>query len=236
MKKHILIIFLLTNSIFAIAQKDSTAATGFVDLNGYNDTRHFGVFTINLMANIHNRVQYFSFVNYQGAANTTDLSTFFTEQNIRYAIKKNSPFDITLQYVIRNNSGNDDVKLGMRWKLSQTKGFASFCKKINLFYTINPMFLQMQEKKSAKYMTQIEHVYSINVFPTLFNKRVYISGFADQNFIFDKNNVLSFKWITEHQIGVKLIDNFYAVAELRLNNYVAKQVGLGYGLEYKIIY
>jgi hypothetical protein len=220
----------------ATAQKDSTATTGFVDLNAYNDTRHFGVYTINLMANIHNRVQYFSFVNFQGAANSTDLGTFFTEQNIRIALKKKSPIDLTLQYVIRNNIGNDDLKLGLRFKLSQTKPLVNFFKKLNMFYSINPMFVQFQEKMPSKYMTQIEHVYSINILPQLFNKRVYISGFADQNFVYDSNNNLKFKWITEHQLGIKVIDNFYVVAEWRLNNYVANQRGLGYGIEYKIIY
>ncbi len=235
LKNNVLVAVLLLSGFNTWAQKDTTPTTGYLDFNGYNDTRHFAVLTINLMSNIHHRVQYFSLTNYQGAKNTSDLNSLYSEQNVRWAFRKNSPIDLTLQYVLRSNNGNDDLKFGIRWKLSQSKPLVALFKKMNTFYSINPMFVQFQEHVPTKYMTTIEHVYAINLFPKALNKRLYVSGFADQNFVY-ANNSLIFKWVSEHQVGIRMIDNVYLVAEFRINNYAAEQVGVGYGVEYKITY
>ncbi len=222
---------LLRSGFNTWAQKDTTHSTGHLDFKGYNDTRHFAGLTINLMSNIHHRVQYFSLTNYQGAKNTSDLNSLYSAQNIRWAFRKNAPKDLPLLYVLRSNNGNDGLKFGFRWKLSPTKPVVVLLKKMNTFYSINPMFVQFQEHVPTKYMTTIEHVYAINLFPRALNKRLYISGFADQNFVY-ANNSLIFKWVSEHQIGIRMIDKGYLVAEFRSNNYVAEQVGVGYGVEY----
>lgn len=223
---------LLRSGFNTWAQKETTPTTGHLDFNGYNDTRCFAVLTINLMSNIHHRVQYFSLTNYQGAKNTSDLISLYSAQNIRWAFRKNPPKDLLLLYVLRSNNGNDGLKFGFRWKLSPTKPVVVLLKKMNTFYSINPMFVQFQEHVPTKYMTTIEHFYAINLFSKALNKILYISGFVDQNFVCTSDNSLIFKWVSEHQVGIRMIDKGYLVAEFRSNNYAAEQVGVVYGVEY----
>ena len=164
------------------------------------------------------------------------MNLLYSEQNVRWAFRKNAPIDLPLQYVLRSNNGNDDLKFGVRWKLSPTKPVVVLVKKMNTFYSINPMFVQFQEHVPTKYMNTIDHVYAINLLPKTLNKRLYVRCFADQNFVCTNDNFLSFKWVTYHQIGIRMIGNGYLVTEFRINNYAAEQVGVGYGVEYKITY
>ena len=86
-------------------------------------------------------------------------------------------------------------------------------------------------------MKIIEHVYRINIAKKKLDRRIYISGFIDQNFNYNGRGGLSFKWVTEHQLGVRIIDELYAILEYRINDFYPKDnYGLGYGLEYKIIF
>ena len=237
--KHSYVLLLLMISAAAsFAQKgsaDSLPPSGYLDFNGYYDTRQFSVLTLNLLANINVRTQYFSLTNYQGGSASSDLSALYSEQNVRWAPVKNKAFDLTLQYVIRSGNSNDDVKLGFRWKPSQSKLLQPFFKKINMTYSINPMLLQVQEHRRSQYMTMIEHVYFIKG-PGKWKERIYLNGFADQNIVYMGNGQLMFKWVTEHQIGINISKGLYAVAEFRINNYTAQQVGFGYGLQYKIVF
>ena len=101
-------------------------------------------------------------------------------------------------------------------------------------YALNPMLIDFRKSTEVKYMTAIEHVYRINVLPKVFKNRVYLGGFADQNFIYN-NNKLSFKWVSEHQLGIRVLDQLYLVLEYRINDFLpTDNYGLGYGLEYKI--
>lgn len=240
--KNILIIFFIiciasSPSLLFSQKNDSTTASGFIDLNGYYDTRELSILTINLMTNFPKRVQYFSLTNYQGANNTSDLSSLYSEQNIRWAITQKSPLDLTLQYVIRSGNQNDDVRFGIRYKLSQTRKLLTFFKKLNFFYSINPMLVQLMESTAAKYLTQIEHVYYIRIWPRKLKNKIYVSGFADQNFVYSpKKQLIKTNWVTEHQLGVNIIDRLFAVAEFRINDYAIRSVGLGYGLQYKITF
>ena len=204
--------------------------TGFLDFNTYYDTRDFSVMTINILAKLPNRLQYFSLTNYQSADASADLASFYSEQNVRWQLKTKSPFDITLQYVMRQGSKNDDVRLGLRWRLSNTPKIEKFFKALKMSYSINPMIIQFRVNAHTKSMTQIEHVYRIK----LYKDRVYIGGFADQNFDYS-NNKLSFKWVSEHQLGVRLISQLYVVTEYRINDFLENDnTGLGIGLEYII--
>jgi hypothetical protein len=211
--------------------------TGFVDFNGYYDTREFSVMTVNILAKLNHRFQYFSLTNYWGANRSSDLASFYSEQNIRWTIQEKSPVDLTVQYVIRQGDGNNDLRPGIRWRLSSTKGLSGLFKKVNMTYSANPMFFQFRENTPPKYLTIIEHVYRINIMPEKLNKRVYLGGFADQNFVFQKNGKLSFQWVSEHQLGVKIAKGLYAIVEYRINDFLPKDnYGLGYGFEFKIAF
>ena len=204
--------------------------TGFIDFNMYYDTRDFNVMTINILAKLPNRFQYFSLTNYLSDNESVDLANFYSEQNLRWQIKKMGTLDLTLQYVMRQGSANDDLRFGVRWRLSDTRKLAGIFKTLNMSYSLNPMFFQFRNKAHTKYMTQIEHVYRIK----LYKDRVYIGGFADQNFVYS-NGKVAFKWVSEHQLGTRIIDQLYAVVEFRINDFLpSDNTGLGIGLEYVI--
>ncbi len=59
---------------------------GLIDINGYYDTREFTVLTINLLASLPWRLQYFSLTNYSNPIESDtaqDLENFYSEQNLR---------------------------------------------------------------------------------------------------------------------------------------------------------
>lgn len=209
---------------------ENNNTTGFIDLNMYFDTREFNVMTINILAKLPNRFQYFSLTNYLGADQSVDLASFYSEQNSRWQIKKMSPLDLTLQYVMRQGKANDDIRFGIRWRLSDAPKLKGFFSKLNISYSLNPMFFQFRANTNTKYMTQVEHVYRIK----LYKDRIYLGGFADQNFVYS-NGKVAFNWVTEHQLGTRIVDHLYAVVEFRINDFLeSDNTGLGIGLEYVI--
>lgn len=232
----LIIVVLFFNNFSVFSQKTNTPfkINGFVDFNGYYDTRNFSTLTYNILLQLSDRVQYFSLTNYDGASKSSELATNYAEHNLRFKVAKNSPLDYTLQYVLRNGEDNDDLKFGLRWRVSNTKGFSSFFKKLNVFYAINPMFIQFRNNTKTKYATQFEHVYNIKLFSKRLNNRLYLGGFADQIINYNDENI-SFTWVSEHQLGYRLYKQFFAVLEYRINQFRAQdKYGLGYGLEYKI--
>ena len=225
------------NSIFSQNDnnKEDHKNSGFLDFNGYYDSREFSTITINALVNLPQRFQYFSLTNFQGTDKTSDLSTYYTEQNIRWNLKNNSPIDLTMQWVSRANSNNDNLRLGIRWRLNNTKKIKSFFEKLNLSYSVNFHLLQFTSKSQSNLLPQIEHVYRISLFPSIFKNRIYIGGFADQNINYQDNGKLSFNWVSEHQIGYNIFNSLFIVLEYRINDFLPNNnEGLGYGLEYNI--
>ena len=242
MQKITLLIFILSlvlsHALHAQkeVEKERPKVTGFVDFNGYYDTRDFSVLTYNILANM-NRFQYFSLTNYESTNGSFDLENTYAEHNIRWKLSKIAPLDLTMQYVIRSGPDNDDFRLGMRARLNSIPAISSFFKKMNMSYSINPMFIQFRRNSKTKYMSIIEHVYRINIAPKSLNNRLYIGGFIDQNFNYLDGGGVAFKYVSEHQLGIRLINQFYAVLEYRINDFLpTENYGLGYGLEYKIVF
>lgn len=210
--------------------------SGFIDFNGYYDTREFSVLTYNILANM-NRFQYFSLTNYQSEKGSFDLESTYAEHNLRWRLSKTSPLDLTMQYILRGGADNDDYRLGIRARLNSIPKLSSFFKKLNMSYSINPMFIQFRRNSKTKYMSIIEHVYRINIAPKKLDNRLYLGGFIDQNFSYLDGAGVAFKYVSEHQLGVRLVNQFYAVFEFRINDFQTDEnYGLGYGLEYKIVF
>ena len=223
--------------VYGQQKVEASKVSGFIDFNGYYDTREFSVLTYNILVNMPKRLQYFSLTNYQSSSKSADLNSNFAEHNLRWAIGNNIPLDLTVQYVLRNGDNNDDVRLGFRWRASQTKGLKKLFKKLNMSYSMNPMLVQFRKRNATKYATQIEHVYAFLIAPQIFRKRLYLGGFADQNIVYTGNGGVSFKWVSEHQLGFRIVNRLFAVLEYRINDYfLADNYGLGYGLEYKILF
>ena len=72
-------------------------------------------------------------------------------------------------------------------------------------------------------------------FPYISN-RLYLSGFIDHTFNQDlPDGYPSSPAVWETQLGYEIVDNFYAIAEYRINQYNRNDVNnLALGLEYLI--
>ncbi len=208
---------------------------GYFDLNGYYDTRSFDIITNNTLIDLPYGLQYFSFTNLLGPFNSADsftLNRYYTEQNFRLKLYKNIPLEANIQW----NSGShltDKLRFGPRIRVNELPWISKFFKKLNLIYAITPFPLQIDHSKG--YDAQIEQFYKMQVLPKYFGDRVYISGFADINFLYGSDNrTHHHPSVTETQLGIRLVKQLYAVIEYRYNGFLPtnKRNGIGLGLEY----
>lgn len=204
--------------------------TGFVDLNYYWDTRAFTVFTINAGAKLPNDFEYFQFLNAFSPfeSNETDWHAYYTEINLRRPIRKDShylkPFDWTIQYA--DGTFADSVgRAGVRWRVHDTPGELGRFVNETLKLRLGVSFHLLETDGTG---CQLEYAYRRD----FCNKRVYIGGFLDHNL--DEGNRST--WVTENQIGLRLFDQWHAVAEYRYSDFSPKRFrsGVGLGLEYVI--
>ncbi len=241
LKKHIrwlsLLVAMCCSGVGAAAASDSPI-TGFLDANLYpylSDTDSDNYLTINAAANFGNGISYFSLSNFgnnTSSSGQSDKNTFYTEQNIRWRIAPSLPLDLTVQLNFRSGDRNDRQRLGVRWRLSDTKGLSDFFKAINMAYAINWHAVQFDHEEG--YIWQLEHSFKFS-FPSLSN-RLYLAGFIDHTFNqtlpvgFPKRPVVG-----EAQLGFRLFDKMYAIAEYRINEYRRSDVdNLALGIQYKI--
>ena len=209
---------------------------GYFDFNGYYDTRSFDIITNNTLIDLPGGFEYFSFTNIFGPFNSADnfkLNRYYTEQNFRFKLYKNIPIALNLQW---NSASNitDKIRFGPRIRVDELPLINKFFKKLNLIYAIAPFPLQIDHSKG--YDAQIEQFYRMQVLPKYFKDRVYISGFADINFLYGSDNPKHHNpSVTETQLGIRLINQVYAVLEYRYNGFLPskKKNGLGLGLEYQ---
>ncbi len=222
------------------AKPNRQVRKGFVDFNGYYDTRGFSVVTINMLANLTRNVQYFSLTNYSGNQNSgspLDLSEYLTEQNLRWsAFGKKSTFGLSTQWVHRTGEDNDMLRVGVRWRAMDARFLKKAFAAVGLRYFVTFFPAQLDFVTSGGYRAQIEHVYRLHPFARHLQQRLYVAGFLDHNFWFrGPTGTCVSTVLTEHQVGFRFFGNFYAVAELRRNEFMVSQKnGLGIGLEYVV--
>ena len=236
-KKSMIFLFLLfTQSLISSETRNSRG--GFIDLNIYSylsDVDNDNVITINIFSNLPNRFSYFSLINIgnqSGVSELKDTDSYYTEQNIRWKIFNESPFDLTLQANLRSGENNDKLRLGFRWSLNNTSFLQNIFTHLNLSYSIN--FHIIQFDVNPQYVWQIEHVFDMR-FPYI-SDRLYLAGFIDHTFNEDvsvgiPNNPI----VGEAQFGIRIIDNLYIIAEYHLNEYRINDVNnFAAGIEYMI--
>ena len=98
-------------------------------------------------------------------------------------------------------------------------------------FSINIFPLQLDSVDGFNW--QIEYFYRFQILLSIFLDRVYLSGFADQNLDSRGDS----KWVTQHQLGVQIVSQFFAVAEFRYNELLpSKKEGMGLGLQYVILF
>jgi len=211
---------------------------GFIDANVYpylSDVSNDNVITINILAKLNNRFSYFSLTNFGNEEDTdalSELNTFYTEQNIRWQISEASPLDLTLQMNFRSGDDNDRHRLGFRWRINDTQFFEPMFEAINLKWSIN--FHLKQFDSVPENVWQMEHVFRMT-FPALTN-RLYLAGFIDHTFNENlPDNMPKNPIVAEAQLGFRIIENLFVVAEYRVNEYRRADVNnMALGLEYLI--
>jgi hypothetical protein len=217
-----------------------SAAAGFIDLNAYpymSDVSNDNTLTINAFASLPQRLSYFSLSNFANQQDRNELSEFdayYTEQNLRWKVSDTSPFDLTLQLNFRTGKDNNRHRLGVRWRFNDSDIFQAFFKRLNLSYSINFHLIQFDHE--AGNVWQMEHVIALK-FPAI-SERLYLAGFIDHTFnqqlpaSFPKHPV-----VAEFQLGYRLVNEFYLIAEYRINQYRRSDVNnLALGVEYKVLW
>ena len=220
-----------------LASGNARAGGGFFDFNFYpylSDVDTDSAFTLNIAKKLPKRFSYFSLTNVYSTTGDDYLSDsllYYSEQNLRWQIAEDSPFDLTLQMNFRSGSNNNRHRLGVRWRLNNTPTLASFFESLNLSYSINLHAIQFDHEYATVW--QIEHVLMMK-FPSISN-RLYLAAFADHTFNqklpagMPKNPI-----VAEMQLGVRLVDSLYFISEFRLNQYRRADVNnLAIGLQYK---
>lgn len=214
---------------------------GFIDANGYYDSRSASTFTVNYLALINKRLAYFSFINFQqgepgDVSSLTTFDFFYSEHNLTYTPFLKLPIDLNVQMVMVSLPKSTKWRLAPSLRVHDVWGIKPFFKKIHMTYGINFHVVQFgNEFPLDDFTWQMEHFYKIDIAPKLTRNRVYISGFADHTF----GGPLSKGLVMEHQLGIRLIDQFYAVAEYRHFSYYADpkyKDGFGVGLEYLVLF
>ncbi len=232
----LLILIISINNLNAQINKKINSNKGFIDLNAYHDSRNLDVLTTNLSKEFPTGIQYFSLNNFYIFDDYDINNQLYSEQNLRWKNFSSLPIALTVQLAIQSNSSSNKWRLGFMWYLNQTQLFKNILETINLSYYPNFHLMQFSKGENLKYFVQVEHLYRLNIFPEIFNNRLYISGFADQNINFLENVGLNSTWVTETQIGLRLINTMYLVLEYKYNEYWEEKEGIGIGLQYMILF
>lgn len=209
---------------------------GFLDFNGYYDTRSFSTLTVNLLSNLPSGFQYFSLTNFSGAIDgdpAGDLGAFYSEQHLRWSPSSSVPLDLTALWNLKSGDRNDVVRFGVRWRPGDTGGIGDFLKTIRLAYTINLHAAKLTWEPTGGWQPQIEHAYRWDLIPG----RVYVGGFLDHDLQFGGDETLPrSRVVTEHQLGYQMLPGLYAVLEARVNQRMGPDddTGLGFGFEYQV--
>ncbi|WP_309019706.1 hypothetical protein [Pelagicoccus sp. SDUM812003] len=209
---------------------------GFVDVNFYPELTEVNtdsVLTVNVFSKLPGRFQYFSLTNVINTDRSTELSgevDLYTEQNLRWQVAKDSPFDLTVQLNFRSGRENDRHRLGARWRFDDTPVLTPFFDALNLSYSINFHLIQFDHE--AADVWQMEHVVR-KTFPGI-SDRLYLAGFVDHTFGQDlPAGYPSAPIVAEFQLGCRLVDQFHLIAEYRINEYRRTDTrNLAIGLQY----
>lgn len=115
----------------------------------------------------------------------------------------------------RGGENNDRHRLGAHWRLNDTAWLKDLFHALNLSWSINLHALQIDNEDADVW--QIENAYRLT-FPAISN-RLYLAGFIDHTFNqdFPDNTPIS-PAVWETQVSYEVLENFFAVAEYRVNN------------------
>lgn len=209
---------------------------GFADFNFYpvlTEENRDSVATVNLFSKLPGRFHYFSLTNIINAESGKELSghyKYYTEQNLRWAIKEDQPWDLTTQWNFRSGKDKERIRFGLRLRASDVKPWESFFESIHLSYSVNFHLVQLDHEDADVW--QMEHAFR-KTFPDI-SDRLYLAGFVDHTFGEDlPAGYPDAPIVGEAQLGCRLTGDWNLVAEYRINEYRrASTKNLGIGIQY----
>ncbi len=211
---------------------------GFLDFNLYpylDDVESDSVFTLNIGARLSERWSYFGFINFYNQPATAELSetnSYYTEQNLRRQLVAVPSLDLSVQHNMRTGEDNDRLRFGLRWRLNDSSWFRQLFVQLNLTYSLTLHALQIDDRDESVW--QLEHSWRWSS-PAV-SERLYLAGFIDHTFNEDlPEGFPANPMVAELQLGWRLWQQWYAVAEYRLNQYRRQDVNnLALGVEYRV--
>jgi len=223
-------------SLLLLLVSASRADNGFIDLNVYPYTEEKAdtAVTVNVLANLPARFQYYSLNSFGRVASLQEyerLDTVVSEQNLRWQLPGEhwDLFQLTAQALLRDESDNDVLRFGIRWRAHDTPVITRFFDLLNLGYWLNVHAIQLDETDGRQW--QISHFFRFQIFPETFGGRVYLKGWTDHNL--DHENGTDHTWVEEAQLGIRIYDEFYAIAEQRYNGFrKGNEASVALGVEY----
>ena len=238
MKTSFLVWAVVALGISAPAQaQDSGRPAWRVDLAAYPYQRVIGNdtdFTATINGRLPGRFSYFSYTNFKGLLTSGSAFADRSEQNLRFALSENSPFDLAVQGIFVRGDGNDFVQAGLSWRVHDTPGLSGFFDRINFVWRVTALPVRWGAKDSAADAWELKNFFRLTV-PEV-SDRMYLSGFYNKTFNEDVADfVPSRPVVSEVQFGIRTWDNIYLIAEYRVNERRdGKNHNLAAGLEYKL--
>lgn len=229
------------------------AVFGSIDFNGYADTRDFSQLTINSFIQLSYGFEYFGFIDFVGYPwlwSTRSDDTFpdiYSEHTLSWApVPTRVPLDVIAQWAIVNPvSLSDRLRPGVRWRISTTRGLSRVFAPLNLWLVTNIFVADLGTTtgNGNGYPFQLSHVYRWDIAPNKLQRRLYLSGFFDQNICIgpclvdprdSSSRVKHHRTVTEHQLGIRVVGGLHVIGELKYNDYYVPSLGFSGGLEYVV--
>jgi hypothetical protein len=215
-----------------------------IDFNSYFDTRNYTTLTVNAFAALPYYFSYFSFVDWDTAAppaafprDLGDANQAYTEQNLTWGDRYSWPVELHLQWALGTNPFvQDRLRAGLRfgvplgWALGATLRDAGFDV---LTLTYFPAVIRLASPPAAEgYESQLALFYRFVPFRDAWHRRLYLAGWADLDVLTEDPRQTRF--MTEHQLGLRLLGGLHAVAEYRHTPFAVpeNQNGVALGLQY----
>ena len=231
LQKRIFLVILLLSSFDLCAAERRPAILSFNFYPYLTDVKTDSEFTLNTFVPLPGRLSYFSFLNFGSVFSSGPVNFLITEQNLRWRISEEYPFELVVQDTIRYGADNDTVHLGVRWRLNDTEFLKSFLDAVHLNYSVHFFPIRFDQRDPGGW--QMSHSYEVR-FPYI-SDRLYFSGFLDHNIDEESQpGVRKSTIISESQLGFRLFRKVYAVAEFRRNEYrISAKNNIGIGIEIK---
>ena len=151
---------------------------------------------------------------------------------MRWQVAAGSSWDLSVQHNIRTGEDNDRLRFGVRWRLHDSALLSRLFASLNMKYAVTLHALQVDDRDESVW--QLEHSLRWGLLKV--GDRLYLAGFIDHTINEDlPAGVPANPMVAELQLGWRLWDEWYAVAEYRLNQYRRQDVNnLALGVQYRV--